>query len=425
MPTAKDQLSEAAEREPGEPPIQAATPLERRPARVRWQFRRNVRWLLPLGVLALMGATIALLFATRPKPERHLAEVPAPFVRVAVVAPQSFQLSVVAHGNVAPRTESDLVAEVRGRIIWVSPALEVGRFFNEGDELLRLDGREHEIAMRRAGALVKLAESESRLAEAEVARRRLLSRSGASSASDLDQFESRALVASAGLDQARADNAQAALDLERTVVRAPYDGRVRERPVDLGQFVSSGTTLARVFAVDYAEIRLPIRTDELSFLEIPLGFEKDAGRGIDTPVVLTARLGGRELEWPARLVRTEGEIDLRTRMLHVVARVDDPYMRNGGAYPPLPVGLFVRAEIQGRTIDDVYVLPSIALREQNRVFVVDAEQRLRFRPVDVVRRSREKVVVAGGLAPDDQVVISPVRAVTDGMRVRTVPSGIP
>ena len=424
MPTAKDQLSEAAEREPGEPPIQAATPLERRPARVRWQFRRNVRWLLPVGVLALMCATIALLFATRPKPERRLAEVPAPFVRVAVVAPQSFQLSVVAHGNVAPRTESDLVAEVRGRIIWVSPALEVGRFFNEGDELLRLDGREHEIAMRRAGALVKLAESESRLAEAEVARRRLLSRSGASSASDLDQFESRALVASAGLDQARADYAQAALDLERTVVRAPYDGRVRARPVDLGQFVSSGTTLARVFAVDYAEVRLPIRTDELSFLEIPLGFEMDAGRGIDTPVVLTARLGGRELEWPARLVRTEGEIDLRSRMLHVVARVDDPYARNH-ASQPLPAGLFVRAEIMGRKLDDVYVLPTIALREQNRVFVVDAEQNLRFRPVDVLRRGSKETIVSGGLAAGDEVVISPIRAVTDGMRVQTLPDGAP
>ncbi len=424
MPTAKDQLSEAAEREPGEPPIQAATPLERRPARVRWQFRRNVRWLLPLGVLALMCAAIALLFATRPKPERHLAEVPAPFVRVAVVAPQSFQLSVVAHGNVAPRTESDLVAEVRGRIIWVSPTLEVGRFFNEGDELLRLDGREHEIAMRRAGALVKLAESESRLAEAEVARRRLLSRSGASSASDLDQFESRALVASAGLDQARADYDQAALDLERTVVRAPYDGRVRERPVDLGRFVSSGTTLARIFAVDYAEVRLPIRTDELSFLDVPLGFEEKSHGGVDARVVLTAHLGGRELEWPARLVRTEGEIDLRSRMLHVVARVDDPYARNH-ASQPLPAGLFVRAEIMGRKLDDVYVLPTIALREQNRVFVVDAEQNLRFRPVDVLRRGSKETIVSGGLAAGDEVVISPIRAVTDGMRVQTLPDGAP
>jgi len=423
MSTAKDHSLETADHgTPGKAPVQAATPLERRPAR---GVLRYIRWLLPIGVLALMASVIALLFATSPRPDRHASNVPLPIVRVAVVAPQSFQHSVIAHGSVAPRTESDLVAEVRGRIIWVSPALEVGRFFSEGDEFLHLDGREHEIAMQRAGAEVKLAESEFRLAEAEAARRRVLSKRGASSASDLDQFENRALVAGAALDQARANYDQAALNLERTVVRAPYDGRVRERSVDLGQFVSSGSLLARVFAVDYAEVRLPIRTDELSFLDVPLGFEGDTGSGVDAPVVLTAQLGGVELEWPARLVRTEGEIDLRTRMLHVVARVDDPYVRDGAQRPPLPAGLFVRAEIEGRKIDDVYVLPTIALRDENRVFVVDSEQRLRFRSVDVVRRGREEVVVSGGLAAGEEVVISPVRAVTDGMRVRTLSAGAP
>ena len=378
-----------------------------------------------MGVLAVMSVVVALLFATSPKPEKHAPKVLVPFVRVARVSPQPFQLSVVTHGSVTPRTESDLVAEVRGRVIAVSPALEVGRFFSEGDAMLRLDGREHEIAIQRASAEVKLAEREFRLAKAEVARRRLLSKRGAASASDLEQFENRALVASAVLDQARANYAQEAHDLERTVVLAPYDGRVRERLVDVGQFVSSGTTLARIFAVDYAEVRLPIRTDELSFLDVPLGFEEDADSGVDARVVLSARLGGQEMEWPARLVRSEGEIDLRTRMLHVVARVDDPYARNSKSHPPLPAGLFVRAEIQGRELDDVYVLPTIALREQNRVFVVDAEQRLRIRQVEVMRRGREKVVVSAGLAPGDEVVVSPIRAVTDGMRVQTVPAGAP
>ena len=112
-------------------------------------------------------------------------------------------------------------------------------------------------------------------------------------------------------------------------------------------------------------------------------------------------------------------------MLHVVARVDDPYARNGASQPPIPVGLFVRAEIEGRKLESVYVLSPIALRDQNRVFVVDAEQRLRFRPVEVMRRGREKVIVSGGLEPGDEVVVSPVRAVTDGMRVRTVAAGSP
>ena len=138
------------------------------------------------------------------------------------------------------------------------------------------------------------------------------------------------------------------------------------------------------------------------------------------PVTLRARLGGRELTWPARIVRTEGEIDPRTRMLHVVARVDDPYGRESGA-PSLPAGLFVRAEIEGRELRDAFVLPVSALRDDDTVYLVDAQERLVRQSVEVLKRTRDSVVLIGGLDGGERVILSPLRVATDGMQVRPLP----
>ncbi len=437
-----------------------------------------LRWALPLMALAIGAGIFALLFATRHRPETRDVVPPSPLVRVAIVEPEDLRLSVTARGTVMPRTESDLVAEVRGRVVWVAPELVVGGLFEQGDELLRLDDREYRIARDRARATVQLRESEARLATADAERRRQLSRRGAASAADLEQFENREFVAKASLAEARASLEQAELDYERTVVRAPFDGRVRERSVDVGRFVSPGTKLGRVFAVDYAEVRLPIQTDDLAFLDIDLS---GPGRGaVDgARVALTGRLGGREFVWPARLDRAEAAIDERTRMLFVVARIDDPYALKSapareapaaadaeegpdGARPasvtegpgaevssrvPLPSGLFVTAEIEGRPVSDVFVLPMMALRDGDRVFVAepletpeagvgstvadaDADRLtgatrgrqglLRIREVSVLRRDREQVVIEGGLEAGDHVVISPLRIYSEGMLLRLV-----
>lgn len=387
-------------------------------ARIVLFLRQHARSILPLIILAIGAVIWQVLAQTAPQPETQPRVVVAPLVRVATVQPQSLRLNVVAHGTVLPRTESDLVAEVRGRILEVAPALVAGGFFESGDLLLRLDDRENRIAVDRAQAQVQLRKSEAELAWAEARRRRELADRGAASAADLEQFESRGLVGQAALEEARASLEQAQLDLERTIVRAPFDGRVRERTVDLGQFVNPGTKLARIYAVDYAEARLPVPTEDLVHLDLALGFEPSADPIDGAPITLRARLGGRDLEWPATLVRSEGEIDLRTRTLHLVARVDDPYGRHSARVSPLPSGLFVEAEIEGRELSDVFVLPAAALRDGDAVYVVDASDRLAVREVDVVRRDREQVVIRSGLKAGERIVVSPLRAVSDGMLLR-------
>ena len=386
------------------------------------------RWLKVLLPILALGAGVlgmVALIKARPTVATRPPEVPPPLVRVFTARTEDLRLTVPSQGTVAPRTESQLVAEVAGRGTAVSPSLASGGFFETGDLLLTIDPTDYELAVVRARAQV--AQAEVRLAreeeEATVARREW---------GDLGQGAPTALVlrepqlaeARAGLEAARAARAQAERDLARTRVHAPYAGRVRDKRADVGQYLNRGTVVATIYAVDYAEVRLPLPDEQLAHLDLPLSYRGTAETPAGPAVTLRARFAGREQAWEGRVVRTEGEIDPRSRMVHVVARVRDPYGK--GAAPdraPLAAGLFVQAELQGRLARNVVRLPRVALRGVDRVLVVDREDRLRFRTVGVLRSDPETVIIETGLRSGERVCLSPLEAVTDGMRVRAVAAG--
>ena len=396
-------------------------------------MRARARWLWPFAALGLGVLAALILLATPPEVEVRAPEAPVPLVRVVTVRRGDVPLQVRTHGTVAPRTESDLVPEVAGRVVWVAPALVSGGFFEEGDPLLRIDPTDYQVGLEEARANVARAESEAARARLERERQRSLAARDAASAARLDDAENGARVTEAAVRAARAARTRAERDLERAEIRAPYRGRVREESVDVGQFVSRGAPVARLYAVDYAEVRLPVADEELAHMELlALGGADLDGQG--PPVRLTARFAGRDHAWTGRIVRTEGEIDPRSRMVHVVARVEDPYRvervegaegREAEATAPLAVGLFVEAEIEGRVVRDAVVLPRAALRADGRVLVVDGESRLRFREVGVARVSREQVVVESGLAEGERVCVSALATVVDGMAVRPVSDDAP
>ena len=228
-------------------------------------------------------------------------------------------------------------------------------------------------------------------------------------------------MASANLADARIALEQAEWDLARIEITAPFEGRVREESVDVGQFVSRGAAIASIYATDYAEIRLPIADDQLAYLRLPNMREANEDEG--PAVRLRARFAGMEHEWMGRVVRTEGEIDPRSRMVHVVARVEHPYRTDedaGDARAPLAVGLFVQAEIEGPVLEDVIVVPRYAMRDDSHVLVVDAENRLRTRSVEVLRIDRDDVLIRSDLAAGERICVSPIQIVVEGMQVKPV-----
>jgi RND family efflux transporter MFP subunit len=372
--------------------------------------------LLPLAVLVGALAASAALVAARPIPVATPREEPLPVVAVVTAAPGMQRMRVRSQGTVEPRTENELVAEVPGRLVWVSPALESGSFFAADEVLARIETADYEIARERAAAALARAQSQRRLAEANLERSQALRAADAVSPAAFDQAEGQAAVAAANELEARAALRQADLELSRTEVRAPFAGRVRAMHTDVGQQVARGAPLASVFAVDWAELRLPLRREELALLELPL---VPSAEDPEAPRVLLhgATASGRRHTWEGRVIRAEGALDPGTRLAHLVARIADPYGLESGA-PPLSVGLFVEAEILGPEQPGVVALPRSALHGPDQVTIVDAEERLHSRPVELLRVDGETVFVLAGLAAGERVAVRPPSAFAEGMAVR-------
>ena len=388
-------------------------------------MKRNPKLLYPLGVL-LAGVLVAVvLVAARPSPQVQTPRVPPPLVRAQVIHRQDVQLRVRSQGTVAARTESGLLSQVAGQIVSVSPAFASGGFFKAGDVLVAVDPRDYELAVARARAQVAQAQvrqaredEESRLAGEE------WDRVGQGEPSALVLRKPQLQEARAGLEAAKAALEQAELSLERTCVKAPYDGRVLSRNVDVGQFVSPGVPLGRIYAVDYAEVRLSIPHDELAYLDFSLRFRDEIELRYQPEVLLSGDFAGGHHTWPGRIVRVEGQIDPLTRMINLVARVPGPYDRSPNSdRPPLVVGLFVEAEILGQIARQVAVLPRSALRGSDRVLVIDGEDRLHFREVGLLRAETNSVLIQHGLEEGERVCLSPLDAVVEGMKVRVAAPG--
>ncbi len=388
-------------------------------------LKTALRVFLPLVVIGIAAMVTIALVRSRPEVPTQARPVELPSVRVEKVVVQDVAMTVVSQGTVSPRIESQLVPEIAGRVIWASPSFASGGFFEEGDALLRIDPYNYQQAV--IAARSQVAQSRLRLAqeaaEADVARREW-EELGRGDATALTLREPQLEDARASVLAAEANLERAQRDLGRAEVTAPFAGRVRQKSVDVGQFVTVGSPVATLYAVDAAEVRLPLPDAELAYLDVPLAYRGREER-IGPRVTLRADFAGESYTWEGRIVRTEAEIDPVSRMVNVIAQVSDPYAPGRDPRrPPLAVGMFVEAEIEGRVADEVVVLPRSALRGRDQVLVVDDEDRLRIRTVVLLRSTSQNVVISEGLAAGERVVLTPIEVVTEGMRVQIAPGAV-
>ncbi len=384
------------------------------------------KWLAPAVVIAA-GLAVAVLVATgKPAPQPRPPEPQrAPIVQVVAAAPRELALTVSTQGTVTPRREINIVSQVAGLVEAVSPGFAEGAFFSAGGELARIERADYEFARLRAEARVADAEQQVAL---EKGRSRQAAREwrelGNAEANELFLRKPQLASAEAALRAARADLEAALLDLRRTSIRAPFNGRVSEKHVDIGQFVSPGTVVARVYGTDVAEVRVPLTDRQVALLELPLSFEDRSAVGEGAPVTLSARFAERLWHWRGRVARTDASIDVDSRVVYAVVEVQRPFARSEDARPPLAIGLFVEAEIVGRRLAGVSVLPRAALRNDGGVLVVDEEERIRPREVRVLKSSPGQVWLQG-LGGGERVVVSSLPLAIPGMRVTPREEGAP
>ncbi len=337
-------------------------------------------------------------------------EIDIPYVKTMMLLPQTVNASIASQGVISPESALTLLSELNSKVDWISPSMETGASFSKGDTLLILDKRDYELALITAESNVLNAEVnlEREKAESDLASKEW-KRVGAGAGSDLALRKPQLAQAKATLAAAQATLERAQRNLKRTVFIAPFDGRVRTKNVDPGATIFPGTALGNIYATESFEVRLPIADQDVPFTGLDFN-----GRQIpeDKQLDVKFSLGNSNLK--GKVVRAEAEVDPMTRMLSIVARIDNtPSISSSN---PIAVGQFVQATIYGIEIPEIVVLPRTAVRDEG-VWVVDTSMILYNRPVDVLRYENEFALIGEGIEPGDRLLTSRLSSLVNGLKV--------
>ena len=381
----------------------------------------KLKVILPIMVLLLAVAGAYALIATRPvlEPEKPTNNIP--LVTVIEAKPETLRLNVQSQGIVKPRHELDLTAEVAGKVTFLHSDFVAGGFFNKDELLVRLDARNYDAAIVQAQA--QIAEAKRLLAteqaQAEQARTEWQAL-GSGQPSALVMREPQLAEARAKLKAAESVLAQATNQRSRCELRAPFTGRFYNKAIALGQVITTGEKLARLYATDVTEIRLPIALEQLAYLDISLNEKPQQ----PVAVTLSAMVAGTAQTWQARIVRTEGVVDESTGVLYLVAEVSQPkpakFSKPHGSEDSAPLlnGLFVEANIQGRELNDIFALPQLAINAAQTVLIVDKDSHLHSRHLNVLRTEDNRVLIQQGLQAGERIITSGIDLPIEGMSVQ-------
>ncbi|MFD2166705.1 efflux RND transporter periplasmic adaptor subunit [Thalassotalea euphylliae] len=340
-------------------------------------------------------------------------------VEVVTLRKEDLALKIDSYGTVQPRTKSILMPQVSGEIMYVSPNFRDGGFFEKGDVLVKLDDRDYQAEINIAKATLfsakqALSEEQARVEQAKQDWERL---GNEDIAPDLVLRKPQLLAAEASVYSAEASLTKAQLSLERTEIKAPYTGRILKKSVDIGQVVSSNTQLAEVYAVDYVEVRLPIKNSDLPFMVLPEGtrFEQESVQ--QQPAVSIFSELVAQQKWFGKVVRTEGAFDENSQQLFVVAQIDDPYGTVAMQGLPIKIGQYVRAEINGKVVSDAIRVPNKAVYQGSYVFVVNDQGLLMRKDISIAWQNNSFSMIETGLTENELLVLTPLGQVNSGTPV--------
>ncbi len=380
--------------------------------------KKAVQIIVAIFIIFIAYSLARYLEHFRKPVKRESARRVVPVVRVMKVSSEPQKLILWEYATIKPVKRVDLVSQVSGRIIRVSPRFKVGGMFSKGEEILKIDPTDYELAIKAAEAEVKQAESalERELAEAEVSRREWTETEGTKKVPRLVARKPQIEAARANLSAARARLKKAKLDLSRTTIKAPFDCLVMSKHVDVGQYVTPARVLGTVFYSGKVEATVFLRRRDIKWIIVP-GLNAPTSES-GSEAVVRFEMAGQKIQLLGKVVRWNGFLDRTTRLVPVVVEIDRPYSRQ----PPLVVGTFAHIGITGKPSARAFIVPVSVLHAnadgKEIVWVVDEESTLRFRKVEVAYKWRGKAYIVSGLKGGELLVTSPLNLVTDGMKVK-------
>ncbi len=425
--------------------------------------------ILILIVFALAAAGAYWLLTHKPEIKKHTKKINIPIVSVAPIKKQDYPIVVHSSGIVEARTQTNLVAEVAGKITRIGKAFQEGNYIKKNNLLLKISETDYRnnIDIAHAEIARQQLALEEQMAQRELAKQDWdLFGEKRKKPSKLAMRSPHITSAKATLLAAKIRMDQAKTQLSRTKVIAPYDGRVLERSVDIGQYVTPGTILGKIFATDYIEVRLPLSLKEYELLDIPEHYQNENMPKLDslpTVTFYTNKTQRKNHQWQGRVVRTSASVDSNTRQLSVIARISKPFSRTKSDSPLIILGQFLQADIMGKKLSNVVVVPSAAVRQQKEIFLFikdemstdtihdithntthdntqtdkkakkqkqempGAEQdrilgTIKIQPVNVIHTDNNNIVIAVNELPENSLIIlTPPPLVTDRMKVKIIP----
>ncbi len=385
---------------------------------VKNKSRLALKIILPLLILMIGFVGFRMLMQLKKVPHRQQLLQPGVLVNVIDLEAGDFQVTVHATGTVRAAQEISLVPEVSGKVVSISPQLVSGGQFKTGATLLNIDPSNYQLAVEKARAEIAQVQvalaTERERAKIALAEWERIDISDKGEPGPLVSREIQLKQQQANLAAAQANLKQAQLNLQRTELKAPFNGRISQKQVDLGQYLRSGVSFGKLSGTDRAEIYIPLPYSELQWLTVPATGSQQSGSKVE--IFLPRQL---QSLWQGKIVRSLGEIDPKTRMATIIVAVDNPYQKKGaGNQPNLETGMFVDIQLKGKFLDNVISIPRKALRNNRQVWLIDGENRLRIRQVEIARREKEQLLISKGLSAGEQVVTTSLSAAADGMLLR-------
>ena len=367
-------------------------------------------------VLGLLISTLMIILKPTAKPEE--VKFPDPFVETKKIYPQSINIIIKSQGSIIPQKESQIFPEIIGPVVYVSSKLYEGSSFNRGDILARIDSKDYELDIKSAESTLAAAKTKLSFEEAESnSAREEWEKIGLGEPGDLTLRIPQLKQAKSAVEAAEANLERLKRNLDKTIIKAPYDGLVRKKNIDIGTVVSPGFLLASVYATDYVEIKLPIPDEDLAFLDIPLdGTEIEIKN--QSKVNLIGSFGGEKIIWDGKIVRMEAEIDSKSRMAILIGKVSNPYDLSKYKIP-LRVGQFVEAEIIGKNFKNLYTINRELIRNKNQLVTINQlDTTLDFRSVNIIRYVDDNAFINQGLDNQTSICITNLDVMYDGMKVQ-------
>jgi RND family efflux transporter MFP subunit len=388
-------------------------------------FQLVLKIVLPILVIALAVKVTMTIIEAKKAPTRRPGVVAKPLVETETVFARDIPVTVEAYGTVRPAVKAQITPQVSGKVVELAAQLVDGGFLKAGELVLRLDARDFELAVESSKAEVAKAQYELARAEEEgkIARNEweIMNRPKEGNGSAREKPSDDSLIfhgpqlklAHAALAAAGARMAEAELALSRTRLTAPFDALVLDETVDLGQHLTPGKSVATLQDVKYAEVVFPINDEDMAWLGSFALSGNGSGKG--PKVTVKARYAGREERWQGRAVRTEAQIDAKSRTINLVVEVKDPF-KKGRA--PLLSGLFVEGEISGTTLKNAFEIKRHALR--NGIVWLYRDGILRMIPAKAARLTANYAYIVEGLIDGDRVITSRLDGATEGMPVEAL-----